>query len=101
MHRRPAARQPVVGAPGHRPEGVCRIVYNPGKSKVKVYVRRSVGPCWFRVTPVRGTGRDLETEKKIAKSKTYPPGGQEDELEDGVVGGVGLRQDLAYLYPGG
>ena len=28
-----------AGAPLHRPGGVCRIVYNPGKSQVKVYVR--------------------------------------------------------------
>ena len=31
----PAAWQPVAGAPGPRPEGVCRIVFNPGKSEVK------------------------------------------------------------------
>ena len=62
----------MVGARGPRPEGVCRIVYNPGKSQVKVYLRQ---PC--------------------------TPGGQEEEREDGVVGGVGLRQDLAYPYPGG
>ena len=28
-----------AGAPLLRPGGVCRIVYNPGKSQVKVYVR--------------------------------------------------------------
>ena len=45
--------------------------------------------------------RALSWCETILAGSLWTPGGQEEEREDGVVGGVGLRQDLAYLYPGG